>query len=191
MMTCRWTFFLLATALLPLCAGCGGSASSQMRNYDAQAAAAKAMELNDASGDGRIAGEELKNCPALAASIRRIDKDSDGAISREELQARFEALDAQSDLVAVSVSVTSKGRPLPEAQVTLTPAPFMGEGLQDYSGTTDSGGNCLLKGSAVELPGIPSGFYQARISHAGSSVDRVLGCEIADDASGSRLNLAL
>ena len=65
---------------------------------------------------------------ALAASIRRIDKDADGAISRDELQARFEALDAQSDLVAVSVTVVAKGRPLPEAKVTLTPAPFMGEG---------------------------------------------------------------
>ena len=76
MMCCRWTLSLVATALLPLSVGCGGSAGSQLRNYDAATAAAKAMELNDASGDGKIAGDELKNCPALAASIRRIDKDS-------------------------------------------------------------------------------------------------------------------
>jgi hypothetical protein len=181
----------MAMILLPLCAGCGGSASSQLRNYDAPTAAAKALELNDTSGDGKIAADELKSCPALAASIRRIDQDGDGAIAREELQARFEALDAQSDLVAVSVTVTSKGRPLPDAQVTLTPAPFMGEGLQNYSGTTDSVGYCFLKGSVMDLPGIPTGFYEAKIVHAASNIDAVRGCEIADDASGSRLTLAL
>jgi hypothetical protein len=191
MMRCRYRISMLALAVLPAIVGCGGAASSQLRNYDAPTAAGKAMELYDANSDGKIATEEMKNCPALSASTRRIDNDNDGAISREELRARFEALDAQSDLVAVSVRVTRQGRPLPEAQVTLTPAPFMGEGLQHYTGTTDSGGECFLSGSEMELPGLPSGFYEAKIVHAGSNIDAVRGCEVADDASGNRLTLAL
>jgi hypothetical protein len=43
----------------------------------------------------------------------------------------------------------------------------------------------------VELPGIPSGFYHARIVHESSNIDTVRGCEIADDASGNRLLLSL
>jgi hypothetical protein len=186
-----FSFPMLAIVLLPLELGCGGSARTQLRSFDAATAADKAMEQYDANGDGKSAGDELKNCPALSPSIGRMDKDRDGAISRDELQARFEALDAQSDLVAVSVRVTYRNRPLPDAKVTLTPPPFMGEGLQDYSGTTDSGGQCELAGSVMELPGIPSGFYQARIVHASSNIDTVRGCEIADDASGNRLHLAL
>lgn len=189
MMLCRFLFLVLV--LLPLSVGCGGSAHTQLRNYDAQTAAAKAMELHDSDSDGKIAGNELKNSLALSASLRRIDKDGDGAVSRDELLARFEALDAQSDLVAVSVRVTLKGGPLSEAQITLTPAAFMGEGLQEYTGTTDSNGQCPLTGSVVQLPGLPTGFYQARIVHSGSKTDAVRGCEIADDASGNRLTLSL
>ena len=187
----RRTFFLLATAILPAYVGCGGSVSSQLRQYDAATAVAKAMELYDASGDSKISGDELKKCPALAASIGRIDTDADRAISREELQARFDALDAQSDLVAVSVTVTAKGRPLTEAEVTLTPCPFMGESLQNYSGTTDSVGRCQLSGSVKQLPGLPSGFYEGKVVQAGSNVDAVRGIEIADDASGNRVEIAL
>jgi hypothetical protein len=49
----------------------------------------------------------------------------------------------------------------------------------------------MLAGSMLELPGIPSGFYEAKIVHAGSNIDAVLGCEIADDSSGNRLSLSL
>jgi hypothetical protein len=191
MRICRNKFILLTLVLSPLSSGCGGSTRAQLRNYDPPAATAKAMELNDPNGDGKIAGDELTQCPALSVSMRRIDTDRDGALSRDELQARFEAIDAQSDMVAVSVRVTLKDRPLPGAKVTLTPAPFMGEGLQDHAGTTDSEGGCLLAGSVVELPGIPAGFYHARIVHEGSNIDTVRGCEIADDASGNRLLLSL
>lgn len=172
--------------------GCGGgSVRSQLRSSDAPTAAAKAMEIYDRDHDSKLAGEELASCPELFASVQRIDTDGDGAVSKEELQARFEALDAQSDLVAVSVRVTSKGQPVPDATLTLTPAPFMGEGLQAYAGTTNGSGDCLPVGSEQELPGIPTGFYQARIVHSGRGIDVVRGCEIADDASGNRLEIAL
>lgn len=181
----------IGSLLLPVTAGCTRSAQTQLRNHDAATATTKAMELHDSNGDGTIAGDELKDCPALSASVRRIDTNGDGAIARDELQARFVALDALSDLVAVSVRVTRQGQPMADAKVTLTPAPFMGEGLQDYTGTTDSSGACLLTGSVMELPGLPSGFYQARIVHEGAKIDSVRGCEIADDASGNRLTLSL
>jgi hypothetical protein len=67
----------------------------------------------------------------------------------------------------------------------------MGEGLQSYSGTTNSDGVCVPAGSDVELPGIPRGFYQVKVNHPGQRIDVVRGVEIADDASGNRLQISL
>jgi hypothetical protein len=177
--------------ILGVSAGCSGSVRSQLANYDPPTAAAKAMELYDGDRDGKIVGEEMKKCPELSNSLRRIDASGDGAISRDELQNRFEALETQSDLVAVVVLVTSEGRPLSDATVMLTPAPFMGEGLQTYSGTTSGGGDCIPSGSAVKLPGLPRGFYQVKVTQADQKIDALRGCEISDDASGNRLQISL
>ena len=174
-----------------MASGCGGSGESEVeRKYEPAEAAAKAIEHYDRDGDGKLSAEELKGSPALAESGRRLDQDGDRIVTREEMQTRFEELEGMSDLVAVDLQVTSQRRPLAGAEVTLTPESFMGEGLQTYSGTTNDGGGTSLTGSTVQLPGLPSGFYQAKIVHAGQGIDAVRGVEIADDV-GNRVQIAL
>lgn len=171
--------------------GCGGAAKSQVQGNEPSVAAAKAMELYDADKDDRLSAAELKNCPPLASAIKRIDTNGDGVIARDELQARFEALETQSDLVAVQIRVTSGRQPLADAVVTLTPEAFMGDGLQSYSGTTSATGDCYPTGESVELPGVPRGFYQVKIQQAAQGIDVTRANEISDDSSRNRLQIDL
>jgi hypothetical protein len=189
MRSCNVLIVMLGICLI----GCGGDAKNQLSREAAPAdAAAGAIQTYDKDSDGQISSEELRVAPALAAGAIRIDSNQDGTLSKEELQARFEAYANQSDLIALAVSVAAKRRPLPDATVTLTPEPYMGDGLQSYTGVTTEGGACQLQGTEIPLQGLlPVGFYQAHIVQQELGIDTVVGCEIADDASGSRLQLSL
>jgi hypothetical protein len=186
------SFSLLIVMLSIGVIGCGGGVDKQLSREAAPVdAAAGAVQTYDKDGDGQISAEELKDAPALAAGAMRIDSNQDGMLSKDELQARFEAYENHSDLIAVAVNVAAKRRPLPGATVTLTPEPYMGEGLQSYTGVTTEGGSCQLQGTEMALPGLPIGFYQAHIVQQELGIDKIVGCEIADDASGGRLQLSL
>jgi hypothetical protein len=172
--------------------GCGNATSSQLaRKATPAEAAAAAMQAYDANGDGKLSKDELAKSPALTAGLALIDSNRDGVVTRDELQARLQADEDGPKLIGLAVSVTAKQRPLPGATVTLTPEPFMGSGLQSYSGTTTGGGSCQLKGAEADLPGLPTGYYQAKVVDSRLNIDQVLGCEIAADASGNRLELQL
>ena len=180
--------------LLPvlLSAGCRESARSEVqRKYDAPTAAAIAIETYDTNDDGELSAEEVKSSPALAVSGSRVDRNGDGTLTADEIRTRMEAIDAQSDLIGLDVRVSFRNRPLVGAAVTLTPEPFMGEGLQAYTGITIEGGGCPLNGEKQSLPGVPVGFYQATIVHEGNGITLVRGCEIADDVTGNRLRFEL
>jgi hypothetical protein len=148
------------------------------------------MESYDRNGDGQLAADELRDCPALLIGRPRIDRNSDGVITAEEIQARFAALKLQSDIKVLDLRVTAKKRPLSGATVTFTMEPLMGEGLQSYSGMTNEQGMCELIGTKVDLYGVPVGYYTVHITHAGQAIDATRGCEVADDV-GNRLEIAL
>jgi hypothetical protein len=139
------------------------------------------MELHDANKDGKLDKKELAAVPSLAFSAGQVDKSRDGAIDLAEMQARFEAHDQMSDLVAFDVQVSARGAPLSGATVTLTPEPFMGERKQSYVGSSTEGGLCILKGQEVELVGVPIGYYKVTIAHDASGANVTRGCEVADD----------
>ena len=113
------SFFLVAQILSA--SGCGGSPSASLQSYDPQTAAAKAIELYDANGDGKIAADEVKKSPALAVSIRRLDGNRDGALTTDEIQARFVELDKWAKYVALDTTFTHRGRPLVGAQLQCRP----------------------------------------------------------------------
>ena len=183
-------FWLLSLGIL-LHTGCGSTPSSRLQRHDPSTVAAKAMEAYDANGDGKLAKDELKAVPSLAASGRRVDLNHDGEITTEEIQTRMEQIDPMSDFVGLDVRILSKGQPLEGAHVTFVPEPFMGDGYQTFSGTTVAGGGCPLVGDGRQLPGIPVGFYTAKIVHSAQGIDAARGIEIADDATGNRLEIAL
>ncbi len=56
----------------------------------------------------------------------------------------------------------------------------MGQGKQNYVGTS-ANGLVNLQGSEVQMPGLPTGYYTARVVHTASGVDVSRGFEIADD----------
>jgi hypothetical protein len=162
--------------------GCSGSAVSQVRTGTPQEAAAKAFEIYDADSDGKLADDELQKCLSIASALDRIDSNRDSAVDLAEMEARFAAHDELADLVGFDIRITSKQEPLVGATITYTPEPFMGEGKQNYVGTSTDGGNCYVVGQEVEFPGVPIGFYQVRIVHQASGVDVTRGCEVAGDA---------
>jgi hypothetical protein len=41
------------------------------------------------------------------------------------------------------------------------------------------------------MPGLPPGYYDAHIVAPAQGIDQVVGCEVADDVTGSRLQLNL
>jgi hypothetical protein len=181
-----------AALFLTAVAGCGGSVASQLPTIDPAKNAAKAMELYDANGDGKLVKDELRNCPSLLVAAPRLDQNSDGAIATEEIAERFDALQSHSDIKVVDLTVTLKRKPLAGATVTFTPEPFMGEDLQTYTGVTSDQGRCELIGTEVDLYGIPIGFYKVDIVHQQHGVNAVRGVEVADDVpSINRLEIAL
>lgn len=172
--------------------GCGHTVTSQLPSYDPAFAASKAMELYDRNKDGKLGADELGACPALLVGLPRIDRNNDRTISAEEIQARFAALEQQSDVKTIDLLVTSKKQPLGGATVTFTPEPFMGDGLQSYSGTTTERGRCELIGSQVDLYGLPVGYFKVHVVQEGQGLDVTKGCEVADDSpEGNRIEIAL
>lgn len=162
-----------------------------MQRYDPATAAAKAIDTYDRNRDGKLAADELKNSPALAASGRRVDRNGDGTLIKEEIQARMEAIEAGADYFPIDLRITAERKPLVGAEVTLAPEPFLGEGYPSYSGTTVEGGVAPLESDGTDLPGIPAGFYQVTIVHSGQGIDAVRGVEVADETAGRGIEIAL
>jgi hypothetical protein len=178
--------------LLLTVVGCGGTPITELgKKSSPEAQAAAAIKAYDTNSDGQLSLAELKAAPALLAAAERIDVNHDGQITREELLARCEAHAKGSDLIALSVTVLSQKKPLADAHVTLTPEPYSGAGLQSYEGVSTASGSCQLQGQSVKMPGLPPGYYDVHIVAPAQGIDQVVGCEVADDVSGSRLQLSL
>lgn len=159
------------------------------------------MELFDKDGDGFLNKEELEATPGLKAAIKEVDTDGDGKIAKDEIQRRLEFWqETKSALLAISVTVTMNGQPLPEATVTFEPEPFLGEAFHAAVGVTGPDGVCLPMlppehQLRANVPGTPTGFYRVRISKMVNGREIIperynsnteLGQEVANMAAGIR-----
>ena len=181
----------MSAFLLVQVSGCSGSPGGKLKAYDPPTAAAKAIELYDANGDGKLAADELTKSPALAVSARRLDSNRDSMLTADEIQARFEEAAKWPKLIGLDTWVSARGRPLVGAELTLTPEPFMGDNYPVFKGSTVEGGGYVSPTDERELIGVPAGFYTLRVVHPGQRIDIVRGIEIASDTTGSRLEIAL
>ncbi len=154
------------------------------------------MQLYDLDGDGKLSPEEQKGCPGIAENVKHYDKDDDGVVSREELQARIEKwMDEGTGLMSYSVGVKYKGRPLIGAEVELHPVEFLQAMLKKGRGTTNERGKADVSVSKEDLPEthksrrmMPPGLYTVSITHPQANVsscfntETQLGCEVSVEA---------
>jgi hypothetical protein len=172
--------------------GCNDQATTlSLKNTPAVDVAAAIMKSVDANGDGKLTADELASHPGLAAGAARIDQDKDQILTNDELLKRLETYATGPAMIAMTVTVTQKGRLVEGASVSLKPEDFVGPEAQAFIGTTDRSGTCEPDGEKSSTPGVPVGYYQAHITQQETGIDKVLGCEIANDASGDRIDFRL
>ena len=189
---------------LPVCGGslflpgCDrGPSRVNQPGIDASDAGSAAIVLYDTNGDGRIAGEELQQAPALVAALPRLDTNDDGGVSAEEVGARVSAWqEMRTGLASVRCHVTLDGQPLVGAKVVFDPEPFLGNEIKTAAGTTNQFGDAAPTISAEERPdptlpgGVHFGLYRVRISKLSAGQEAIparynaqttLGQEVAYD----------
>jgi hypothetical protein len=193
-------------ALLALLAlvGCGGRPGRLGQPEFPADAGEQAVAKYDANGDGGIGGGELEKVPALKATLKRVDANSDGQASAEEINARIAAWKkSQVALTRVAATVRMGGRPLPDATVKLVPESFLGDAVKPAQGITDASGSAHLQISPdPDESGVHLGYYRVEVTKAGAdgkeqvparyNAATELGAEITrDDPNSDRLTLDL
>ncbi len=191
---------ILALALASIASCHYGPPAVKQPSINASRAGELAMEEYDKNNDGKVAGDELDNAPALKAAQPRLDTNGDGAVSAEEVTARVNAWKAmQTGMTVAACHVTMNGQPLAGAKVTLEPEAFLGDEIKAAFGTTDQFGGTSLSIPKDQRPdpklpgGAHFGLYKVRISKivngqetipARYNTDTILGQEVSYDDPG-------
>jgi hypothetical protein len=155
-----------ACALAALATGCsGGPARVEAPSWDPEGIADRILETLDKDANGSVSAEELAASPGLAAGSKPIDANGDGALSRDELVARFEKYAASRVGVnPTNYTVLYKGRPVSGATVEFIPEAWLGGVIEPARGTTDETGSVYPLIDDPNLPGIRLGFYRVKIT---------------------------
>jgi hypothetical protein len=197
-------FPAVVLAIVVFVAGCSsGDAPVATLSVDARAVAAELLELADADGDGRLSGDEVAKCGAIAGSKGLFDQDGDGVVTGDELVKRARAWqDARVGLMPYLVRVELDGKPLAGATVRLVPLKSLAASHPVASGETDAVGMASVGIADSELPddlksvrGLYAGIYKVEITHPRSSIPAryaaatELTVEVACDAAMSSANV--
>ncbi len=158
--------------LLPL-VSCGGSGSIQKVTIDPEAASAKAFELFDKNSDGFIDDAEVQSAPGLAEGMVRVDANSDGKISPEEITDRINSWnESVLSLVSPELVLKFNGRIVPGALITFEPEPFLAEWLEEKRVWSNQFGTVTPQISR-ELPGMYMGYYRVKVSKEMGGKERI------------------
>lgn len=125
-------------------------------------AGSAALAEYDKNGDGVISGDELNAAPALKAALPRLDTNNDGGVSADEIAERVNAwIKMQSGMTSVRMHFTLDGQPLGGATVTLEPEPFLGDQVKTAIGTTSQFGDVSpsIKPEDRPDPTLPGGAH--------------------------------
>jgi hypothetical protein len=201
---------LVLAALLAVGSGCSrGAPRIHPPSISASGAAARAIKMFDANGDGKLTGAELDKCPGLKSAAARLDPDGRG-ITAEMIAARITSWQGvRIGRMPVVGTVLHNGKPLAGAMVRFVPEKFLG--LDDdpkwiATGTTGQSGGVSVSvptsGDQLDPPGAPAAFYRIEVTKPGLNIpakyntETVLGEEIAmdvpalrDESKGIVLNL--
>lgn len=190
------SYWLLLPALFVASgsSGCGGGSEPiTIPSFNASGAAAEAVKLCDANGNGAIEGAELLKCPSLQAALPRIDQDGNGQLTADEIRERIASYNSHGiGLTSLNCSVTFNGQPLAGAIVTLVPEEFLGSVISEATGTTDGMGFVSPRKAGSEYPAMQIGLYKIRVSTAAEgasetipanyNTETTLGIEVAPDS---------
>lgn len=139
--------------------------------WDADAAAAAAINQYDSDGDGELNTPELEASPPLKSALKDVDTNHDGKLTNEEIAASLQRFGASRvGLISPACLVLLNGKPLSGATVRFIPEQFLGELVETAEGTTDESGVAIPSVPEGSLPhprmkGIRLGFYRVEISH--------------------------
>jgi len=183
--------FSLMLSLISLMLGCGPSAPV-VPKINAAASASAAMDEYDTNKDGFIDQAELKSAPSLKDAEKVIDSNSDGKLSREEIEQRLNKYSAQRmALLSFSCSVTMDGSKKAGIEVEMVPERFMLGSIEMGKGKTDANGMVRFKQEGQEFEGVAPGFYKIKLIKDGSlslparfNANTAIGKEIALDRMG-------
>ena len=132
--------FSLMLSLISLMLGCGPSAPV-VPKINAAASASAAMDEYDTNKDGFIDQAELKSAPSLKDAEKVIDSNSDGKLSRDEIEQRLNKYSTQGmALMSFSCSVTMNGAKKAGIEVEMVPEKFMLGSIKMGKGKTDANG---------------------------------------------------
>ncbi|NOZ40126.1 MAG: hypothetical protein GXP24_07860, partial [Planctomycetes bacterium] len=111
---------VLGTGIWSL-AGCsGGPSRLAAPSWDAETMSEQAIADFDKDADGMLSTEELDAAPGLKYNARQLDTDRDGLLNRAEIQARIAQYQKMGvGLTPFSCNVLLNNRPLIGAKVRL------------------------------------------------------------------------
>jgi len=176
------SFYRRAQCLAILCAvliGCSrGPAQFAAPEVDSQAAAGEAVKLYDANGDGALSKEELAQCPGVLSKLAIYDQDGGGSIDEQEILHQISALFKNgTGGTKLNCLITYKGKPLSGAIVVLEPEPYLGDGVQTATGTTDGAGAAQMGIPPEFVPehlrrmkSVHYGTFKVRVTHPTISI---------------------
>jgi hypothetical protein len=125
-------------------------------------AGAAAVAQYDKNGDGVISGDELNAAVALKAALPRLDTNKDGGVSADEIAERVNAWKAmRSALVSVRCQVTLDGRPMPGVNVVFEPEAFLGDQVKRATAVTNQFGDAAPTIAPEDKPDpkLPGGVH--------------------------------
>ena len=170
---------LCLTALFPVLMGCSrGPARFDAPEVEPQAAAEEAIRLYDANSDGMLSKEELVKCPAVLSKLAVYDQDGSGSLTAVEISNQISTLFKNgTGGTKLNCLVTYKGRPLSGATVVLEPEPYLGDGIQTATGSTDGAGAAQMGIPPEFVPehlrrmkSVHYGTFKVRVTHPTISI---------------------
>jgi len=165
----RLRMLVLFAMAFCLCGCTGGSKTIAAPKLDPATVAAAAIGEYDTNSDGEIDKKEAKLSALDPAA--GWDSDANGKISETEISDRLAHYEKLSPgIQSMTCRVFYRGRPLEGAEVIFEPEAFLGDSVEEGSGTTDLEGVAEMVAEEIvkddpTLRGIRASLYKVRITH--------------------------
>ncbi len=197
---------ILGVVLLGSTGGCNNRAATRIEapSWNPDGFADAILAKLDKNADNSLDKSELTPAPGLAAGAKAIDADKNGALSRDELVARFALYrKLRVGLTSKQIQASRGRRPLPGVKVTLVPEFFLDGVVGPAHGEAGPDGMIDLQAQDLDKAGVRVGYYRIVAespkvklpAQYGSAATTTLGIEISpvsdDPASDGTFQLVL